>query len=549
MRKALLLTGVLLVLAVPAAQAQVLNTQMSTANGTIWSIVRDGNTIYIGGEFTQLQPPVGPAVTRHFLAALDATTGAPTSWAPEPNNYVRALAVSNGVVYAGGLFTSVGGQTRNRIAALDPSTGAATSWDPNANNTVYTLALGGSTTYCGGLFTSIGGQSRNRIAALDVASGAATAWDPSASSSVRVLMPIGNTVYVGGHFLQIGGQSRNYLAALDATTGAATAWDPSPSLDVTALAVSGNTIYAGGGFYRIGGHLHDLVGAVDATTGVAIDWDPHLIPSISNIGGVLVSGNKVFIGGHFSTGDPENGPLAFEFAEVDATTGQVSAWDPGFCMYCNIRAMAISGNTLYIGGEFAEPRARLAAFDLDTPVPALVSLVSAEGFPDRTEIAWQLGGSTAGRITIQRRETDSPWLDVGAAVADGAGRIALTDRDVIAGTRYGYRLGLVENGLGMFLGETWVDVPRTNQLALVGVRPNPSTKDLAVAFSLPDGAAARLEVFDLAGRLVVAQEVGALGVGSHVVRIGEGRSLAAGVYAIRLTRGNRAVTTRAVIVR
>ena len=38
------------------------------------------------------------------------------------------------MVYAGGAFTNIGGQTRNFIAALDASTGNATNWDPNAND-------------------------------------------------------------------------------------------------------------------------------------------------------------------------------------------------------------------------------------------------------------------------------------------------------------------------------------------------------------------------------------------------------------------------------
>jgi hypothetical protein len=242
-------------------------------------------------------------------------------------------------------------------------------------------------------------------------------------------------------------------------------------------------------------------------------------------------------------------PLVYEFAAVDATTGRISDWDPGFCMYCNIRVFAMSGSTLYIGGAFTAPRAYIAAFDLDVPVSVLGSLVSAEGFPDRTELAWQLDGSATERITVQRSETNGPWLDLGITVPDGAGRVAFTDRDVIAGSRYGYRLGLVVQGHETFLGETLVDIPRTYPLALAGVRPHPATADFAVAFSLPDGQPARLEVFDLAGRLVAAQEVGVLGGGNQVVRFGEGRSLASGVYAIRLTRGGRAVTTRAVIVR
>jgi hypothetical protein len=44
---------------------------------------------------------------------------------------VIALAVSGSTVYAGGNFTSIGGQGRGGIAALDPTTGLATAWNPD----------------------------------------------------------------------------------------------------------------------------------------------------------------------------------------------------------------------------------------------------------------------------------------------------------------------------------------------------------------------------------------------------------------------------------
>ena len=112
--------------------------------------------------------------------------GLATAWNPNANGTVYALAVSGSTVYAGGDFTSIGGQARNRIAALDATTGLATAWNPNANSyRVDALAVSGSTVYAGGYFTSIGGQARNRIAALDAATGLATAWNPNANGSGR----------------------------------------------------------------------------------------------------------------------------------------------------------------------------------------------------------------------------------------------------------------------------------------------------------------------------------------------------------------------------
>src|SRR5450756_1999771 len=104
-------------------------------------------------------------------------------------------------------------QTRNRIAAIDAATGEVTSWNPNANGAVYALAVSGTTVYAGGWFTSVGRQSRNYIAALD-ASGNATSWNPNADSYVLALAVSGTTVYAGGYFTSIGGQTRNCLSLI-----------------------------------------------------------------------------------------------------------------------------------------------------------------------------------------------------------------------------------------------------------------------------------------------------------------------------------------------
>jgi hypothetical protein len=85
--------------------------------------------------------------------------------------------------------------------------------------------------------------------------------------------------------------------------------------------------------------------------------------------------------------------------------------------------------------------------------------------------------------------------------------------------------------------------------ALAGARPNPAGRDLAVGFALPDGAPARLELFDLAGRQVRAREVGGLGAGPHVVRLGGGEAVPAGLYWLRLERGGRVLTSRVAVLR
>jgi len=87
-------------------------------------------------------------------------------------------------------------------------------------------------------------------------------------------------------------------------------------------------------------------------------------------------------------------------------------------------------------------------------------------------------------------------------------------------------------------------------LELRGAWPNPASSHLTIGFTLPSDGPARLELIDLAGRRVLARDVGALGAGAHQLDLSrEAGALRPGVYSIRLTQGGRALTRKVAIVR
>ena len=85
--------------------------------------------------------------------------------------------------------------------------------------------------------------------------------------------------------------------------------------------------------------------------------------------------------------------------------------------------------------------------------------------------------------------------------------------------------------------------------ALHGMEPNPGRRGSLIRLALPDGAPARLELFDAAGRRLWSREVSGLGPGEYEVRLGDGAWFPPGVYLARLSQGDHAATARVAIVR
>jgi len=89
--------------------------------------------------------------------------------------------------------------------------------------------------------------------------------------------------------------------------------------------------------------------------------------------------------------------------------------------------------------------------------------------------------------------------------------------------------------------------PASRGLDLRAPAPNPASRELSVRVALPTDAPAQLELLDLAGRRVRAQELA--GGGERTVRLDGVDRLAAGIYLLRLTQGRATRFARVAIVR
>jgi hypothetical protein len=323
-------------------------------------------------------------------------------------------------------------------------------------------------------------------------------------------------------------------------------------MQCAAMDRSGNRMIVFGGWGP--GGLQNKVYALSLTGSPAwAELSPSGTPPAPREGGSMVSlGSRMLVFGGY-TGDPVYGTddtwlltlyptPSWRQLDVGPLLPPARLDPAGVFDQATFRFVLFGGTGLNTSGDDTW------ILQIDQAVPALASLVSANAGPDRVELTWEVPSSGAP-ATVYRSSGDGQWAAIGRLIADGTGRATFVDRDVNAGSRYGYRLGLADGSREVFAGEIWVNVPASARLALHGMTPNPAPAGAAViGFSLPDARPARLEVVDVAGRRVFAQEVGSLGGGEHAVRVNGAAPLPPGLYLIRLTQGIRTLTAKAVTV-
>jgi hypothetical protein len=89
-------------------------------------------------------------------------------------------------------------------------------------------------------------------------------------------------------------------------------------------------------------------------------------------------------------------------------------------------------------------------------------------------------------------------------------------------------------------------LPRQLGLRMSGGHPQRGA--LQVELAIPRTSAGKIEVLDVAGRAVAAQEVGSLAPGWHTMRLADA-SLPPGLYLIRVTQGGRSITLKSIHLR
>jgi hypothetical protein len=442
----------------------------------------DGGTLYIGGIFHHLCPPAQATCTGagnddiaiDYLAALDATTGAPiTSWRPQPNNEVLSLALSSsGVLYAGGLFTTVSGQKHRKLAAIGTTGTAIASWKPVVNATVKTLALSPdeSVLYLGGSFSTVDTAARPLLAAVSTYAPTRTTqvlqpWSPAPSGTATIdkgvsVAPIVNSlavrpdgqVFAAGVFTSIGGVARGNVAALtpatDGGSGAAAEGFTPPNLDYIVLNLTltrdGSSVFVNG--RGPGG----FIWALDSSSGTRM-WVRNFDGDVQ---AAVATDTLVYVGGHFDYVTLPGSAVRdvrHHIAALDTLTGRTDPWNPAANSAQGVYALGWAPSHIAAGGDFNTfdkvAHNGVAQFSGgSTSAPSTVTdLSAASTAKGRVDLSWTASDdadSTTLTYRLYRRAVGGTFAGLttvsGLSSSGGGGTITYADTTGTIGTDYEY---------------------------------------------------------------------------------------------------------------
>ena len=344
------------------------------------------DVLFIGGEFSAFFPS-NSAV--RFAAYLPGTnTQLPL---PGFNGSVKALAYSNGRIYAGGGFTQNADNnvSLSRIAYYEM--GSMGNFQPlgnGLNGEVKALAILEDFVFAGGFFTQSGSQVLNNIALIDPFHPFGVSYLPLSSNglndSVNALgIDAGqflNNVIAAGNFTRNGDNTGEDLKrVVSYVIGAlggrpdrpASGTGPNPTLKplglpagstvngpVNATAADPNgKVIVGGTFTKTADGATNLnrIARYDPATQI---WSPLANGGLNNnVEAMIVVGENLYVGGSFSATADGTVTNLNRIARYNLTT---NTWSPvgnnglfASFSFAPVSAFAVKDNILYVGGEFS----------------------------------------------------------------------------------------------------------------------------------------------------------------------------------------------------
>jgi PKD repeat protein len=374
-------------------------------DGRVSTIAEVGNTIILGGTFTQTRNNDSTdVILRSRLVAFDKTTKKiSTTFLPNPNGDVEVVlpAPDGKSVYVGGSFSSIAGAAVKNLAQVNIADGSLVStFNPaTVDGRVLDLRLSNNRLWIAGAFTHVAGKAQRALATVNPVTGKFDAYMTQVIAGLHyggttTVLKIdintqGTRLIALGNFDTIGGVKHHQLLMLDLTGTTSTTANWQTAFYETACSKSFNS------------YMRDLDFAPDGTffvvsttgayggAGIACDSTARfetdaagngVKPSwIDNTGGdttyaVEVTSSVVYTGGHarwqnnaFAADKAGMGAVSRPgIAALDPLNGLPLSWNPTrdrgvgvFDFLVDDLGLWVASDTTRIGADYLRSRIAL----------------------------------------------------------------------------------------------------------------------------------------------------------------------------------------------
>jgi len=441
--------------------------------GAAFALVSDGTNLYVGGTFTN-----AGGVLNTNIARYDGTNwyalGGGIGYYGGISSYVYALALNNGQLYAGGVFTNAGSLPANNVAVWNGTSWASlgTGAANGVNSGAMAFAFQGTDLYVGGNFTIAGGASANGIAKWDGASW--SALGAGCRGGVNCIGVLGTDIYVGGGFTNVGGVNARAFAKWDGFS-----WTTWPTTDgvfqyplndtANRMLVKDGSLYIGGNFNQAGDVIANHVVRYDGSNFYPLGAKPangFATPPI-NVSCIGQAADGIYVGGLFTAAGKT---LLNRIARWDGSNwNDVGGGTIGGTGSANrVLAIAGLGSDVYVGGTFTGVGgysvANIAHWDganwwnmgygFDSSVGALAVTASAVYAGGSFTNVTDSFTFTVNHIAMW---DGFNWYSLGSGVNANAtiNAIAVSGNNVYVGGTFTNASGVTANRIAMWDGGTW----------------------------------------------------------------------------------------------
>lgn len=237
-----------------------------------------------------------------------------TSFAVMTDGSLNGVALDgSGRIYVTGFFTEINGTPAQSPARLLATGNIDPSWS---------VPVGSSAS--GPVRVDSSGRVYAGVRRYTSSGVADAAWPAFNNTFIRAIeLDSSGNVYYAGAFTSVGGQARNGIARID-STGVVSPWAPVVTGSVSTLAVDSSGVFLGGQFTSVNGTTLQNLAKLSVSNAALVPG--FSATANSQVQSLVVLDTRLLIAGDFIS--QVNGQSRIRLAEVDASTGVLSTWNP-----------------------------------------------------------------------------------------------------------------------------------------------------------------------------------------------------------------------------